>query len=237
MSVQARSFADMLETTLRRYQNRAIEAAPGHRGTDRPRPRNARGQRPRRAAGTLGGRTGLLRRAGNQRQRRPGPRRRKPSATSPASSWTPSATTSPSTGPSAKTSAPTSAAWSAAPSANTATRPTSRNRPPKQSSNKPKSSPKAGPPPDRRLSPIPASVARTASTASTDCIASIDVIASTHHPQPPSASRPQQPNTRPRHSLPDSPSPRPLLSPLTTLPSLLLHRTHIPPKWTHPPRN
>ena len=46
--VQARSFADMLEQTIRRYQNRAIEGRPGHRRADRAGPRAARSRRPRR---------------------------------------------------------------------------------------------------------------------------------------------------------------------------------------------
>lgn len=33
--VQARSFAELLEQALRRYQNRAIADGPGHRGADR----------------------------------------------------------------------------------------------------------------------------------------------------------------------------------------------------------
>ena len=39
--VQARSFAEMLEQTIRRYQNRAVEARAGDRGADRPGPRDA----------------------------------------------------------------------------------------------------------------------------------------------------------------------------------------------------
>ena len=40
-AVQARSFAQMLEQTIRRYQNRAVEAAQADRGTDQPLPRDA----------------------------------------------------------------------------------------------------------------------------------------------------------------------------------------------------
>ena len=48
----------------------------GHRGTDRARPRPARGERPRRGAGAQRRRAGFLRRAGDERQRRTGARRR-----------------------------------------------------------------------------------------------------------------------------------------------------------------
>ena len=67
--VQARSFAELLEQTLRRYQHRAIEAAPGDRGVDPTGAGDAGGQRPRGATRTFRGRTGLLRRAGDERQR------------------------------------------------------------------------------------------------------------------------------------------------------------------------
>ena len=76
--VLARSFAEMLEQTIRRYQNRAIEAAQGDRGADPACQADARGERSRRVARTLGGRAGLLRRPGDQRQRGPGARRRDP---------------------------------------------------------------------------------------------------------------------------------------------------------------
>ena len=73
--VQARSFAEMLEQTLRRYQNRAIEAAQVIEeliGLAKDmREANERGER----LGLVGGRTGLLRCAGDERQRRAGPRR------------------------------------------------------------------------------------------------------------------------------------------------------------------
>jgi type I restriction enzyme R subunit len=72
--VQARSFAEMLEQTMRRYQNRAIEAAQVieeliqlakdlREGSTRREPRADRG------------RVGVLRRPGSQRQRGESPRR------------------------------------------------------------------------------------------------------------------------------------------------------------------
>ena len=74
--VQARSFAEMLEQAIRRYQNRAIEAAQVIEElialAKEMREANARGE----ALGLDRGRTGVLRRAGNQRQRREGARRR-----------------------------------------------------------------------------------------------------------------------------------------------------------------
>ena len=72
--VQARSFAEMLEQTLRRYRNRAVEAAQ----VDSARPGAARGERAWRGAGPLRGRACLLRCAGDQRQRGKGARRRGP---------------------------------------------------------------------------------------------------------------------------------------------------------------
>ena len=74
--VQARSFAEMLEQTLRRYQNRAIEAAQVIEElielAREMREANERGE----ALGSVGGRAGLLRRAGDERQRGAGARRR-----------------------------------------------------------------------------------------------------------------------------------------------------------------
>ena len=74
--VQARSFSEMLERTLRRYQNRAIEAAQVIEElielAREMREANERGE----ALGTLGGRAGLLRRTGDERQRGAGARRR-----------------------------------------------------------------------------------------------------------------------------------------------------------------
>ncbi len=45
--VQARSFAEMLETADPHYQNRAIEAAAGDRGADRTSPRTCAKPTPR----------------------------------------------------------------------------------------------------------------------------------------------------------------------------------------------
>ena len=76
--VQARSFAEMLEQTLRRYQNRAVEAAQVIEEliqlARELREATARGE----TARAIGRRTGLLRRPGDQRQRCPGTRRRHP---------------------------------------------------------------------------------------------------------------------------------------------------------------
>jgi type I restriction enzyme R subunit len=47
--VQARSFAHLLEAAMRRYQNRAIETAAGHRGADRAGAGDAGGRPARRA--------------------------------------------------------------------------------------------------------------------------------------------------------------------------------------------
>ena len=65
--VQARSFAELLEQSLRRYQNRAIEAAPVLEELIQL-AREMRRPRTRRTPGALGGRARLLRRLGNQRQ-------------------------------------------------------------------------------------------------------------------------------------------------------------------------
>ena len=76
--VQARSFAEMLEQNARRYQNRAVEAAQVIEEliqlAREMREADARGE----TAGPVGRRTRLLRRAGNQRQRGAGARRRDP---------------------------------------------------------------------------------------------------------------------------------------------------------------
>ena len=74
--VQARSFSEMLEQSLRRYQNRSDRGGSGHRGADRARARDARGKRARRAARPHRRRARLLRCPRDQRQRGPGPRRR-----------------------------------------------------------------------------------------------------------------------------------------------------------------
>ena len=126
--VQARSFAEMLEQTLRRYQNRTVEAAQVIRGTDPACPRHARGWRPRRASRAVGRRSRLLRRARDQRQRGTGPRRRDPARHRPRDWSTPCAAMLPSTGPCARTSAPTCAVWSSVSCASTDIRPTNRRR-------------------------------------------------------------------------------------------------------------
>ena len=74
--VQARSFAEMLEQTIRRYQNRAIEAAQVIEELIGLAEGDARGERAGRGARAVGGRAGLLRRARDQRQRRQGAGRR-----------------------------------------------------------------------------------------------------------------------------------------------------------------
>ena len=74
--VQARSFAEMLEQTIRRYQNRAIEAAQVIEELIGLAKDMREAQRARREAGALRGRAGLLRRARDQRQRGEGARRR-----------------------------------------------------------------------------------------------------------------------------------------------------------------
>ena len=63
--VQARSFVEMLERTLRRYQNRAVEAAQVIEELIQLAPGDARSQRTRREARAEGRRAGLLRRAGD----------------------------------------------------------------------------------------------------------------------------------------------------------------------------
>ena len=141
--VQARSFAEMLEETLRRYQNRAVEAA---QVIEELIELAARCARPTPAATNLGCR----------RTSSPSTTRSKPTTvrfrclattrcgTSPANWWTPCGATSPSTGRYARTSAPTSAGWSSASYASTATHPTSRKRPPAPCSNKPRPCPQVG---------------------------------------------------------------------------------------------
>ena len=58
--VQARSFAEMLEQTIRRYQNRAIEAALVIEELIQLAPGHAPGERPRRDPRALGRRAGIL---------------------------------------------------------------------------------------------------------------------------------------------------------------------------------
>ena len=108
--IQSRSFAEMLEQSIRKYQNRAIETAQVIEELIAARQGHAR--RPTSAAKQLGlteDEAGLLRRAGSQRQRREGAGRADACRSSPASWWRPSATTSPSTGRCARTSAPSCA--------------------------------------------------------------------------------------------------------------------------------
>ncbi len=74
--VQARSFADLLDHALRRYQNRAIETAQVIEELIQL-AKDMRGSRvARRDAGPDGRRAGVLRCAGDERQRGPGARRR-----------------------------------------------------------------------------------------------------------------------------------------------------------------
>ena len=76
--VQARSFAEMLERSLRRYQNRAVEAAQVLEELISSRQGDARGACARRNARAQRGRAGVLRRARRQRQRREGAGGREP---------------------------------------------------------------------------------------------------------------------------------------------------------------
>ncbi len=100
--VQARSFAEMLEEAVRKYQNRAIETAQVIEEliglAKEMRERRRRGEK----LGLTRRRAGLLRRPGDKRQRRQGAGRRRRSRRSPGSWWRPCAKTSRSTGPCAK---------------------------------------------------------------------------------------------------------------------------------------
>ena len=102
--VQARSFAELLEQAVRKYQNRAIETAQVIEELIQlakdMRAAGARGEE----LGLSRRRAGVLRRAGDQRQRGQGARRRDAARRSPGSSSRPSARTSRSTGRSARTS-------------------------------------------------------------------------------------------------------------------------------------
>ena len=124
--VQARSFAEMLEQTVRSYANRAIEAAQVIEELIQLARGHARSECPWRGVGALRGRTRLLRCARGERQRRAGSSATRRYAILPASWSTPCETTSRSTGHSAKTCARTCAGWSSASCGDTATRPTSR---------------------------------------------------------------------------------------------------------------
>ena len=187
--VQARSFAEMLEKTLRSYQNRAIEAAQVIEElialAREMREANARGEQLGLSEDELAFYDALETNDSAVQD----PRRRDPSRHRPRSCGDRSQQRHHRLDPPRKRPSQPPPPGPPHPSADTATHPTSRKEPPKQSSNKPKSSPKAGPPPNRRLSPIPASVARTASTACTDCISGSDAIANTCHPRPRSAPR------------------------------------------------
>ena len=75
--VQARSFAELLEQAVRKYQNRAIETAQVIEELIALAKEMREAERARRAARPDRGRAGLLRRAGDQRQRGQGARRRR----------------------------------------------------------------------------------------------------------------------------------------------------------------
>ena len=104
----------MLEQTLRRYQNRAVEAAQVIEEliqlAREMREANARGD----DLGLSEDELAFYDALETNDQRGSGAWRREHYATSPASWSTPCAATSPSIGPCARTSAPTSAAWSGA---------------------------------------------------------------------------------------------------------------------------
>ena len=125
--VQARSFAELLEQSVRKYQNRAIETAQVIEELIQlakdMRAADARGE----AARPHRGRAGLLRRAGDQRQRGQGARRRRLRAIARELVET-VRRTSRSTGRSARTSARSCACSSSASCASTAIRRTSRRR-------------------------------------------------------------------------------------------------------------
>ena len=74
--VQARSFSEMLEQNAPPLSEPGDRGGAGYRGAHSVGQGHARGQRPRREVGPLRGRVGLLRCARDERQRRPGPRRR-----------------------------------------------------------------------------------------------------------------------------------------------------------------
>ena len=143
--VQARSFAEMLEQTLRRYQNRAIEAAQVIEELIRLARETC--AKPAPGATNWGCRK---RNWPSTTPLRPTTARSRSSATrlcatSPASWSKPSGAMSPSTGRCARMSAPTSAAWSSASCASMATRPTNRKRQPGPSWNRPRCCRRVGP--------------------------------------------------------------------------------------------
>ena len=141
--VQARSFAEMLEQTLRRYQNRAIEAAQVIEElielAKDMREANARGERLGLSEDELAFYDALE--TNDTRFRCSATRR---SGALPVSSWRRSVATSPLTGHCGRTSVQTSAGLFAAFYASTATRRTSRRRRLKQCWNRRKSCQKAG---------------------------------------------------------------------------------------------
>ena len=136
--VQARSFAEMLEQTLRRYQNRAVEAAQvieelirlARETCAKPAPAAMNsGCRKRNSPSTTPSRPTTARSKSSATR---------PCVTSPASWSRRCGAMSPSTGRCARTSAPTCAGWSSASCASTATRRTSRSRQPGPSWNRPR---------------------------------------------------------------------------------------------------
>ena len=142
--VQARSFAEMLEQAIRKYQNRAVEAAQVIEEliqlAQDLREADARGE----SLGLTDDELAFYDALEDQRRRRSGARRRDACAASPVSWSRPCAATSPSTGRCARTCAPISADWSSASSASTVTRPTSRRRRHAPCWNKPRASPQRG---------------------------------------------------------------------------------------------
>ena len=78
--VQARSFAEMLEKSIRAVPEPGHRDGAGHRGADRARQGDARGRAARAKTRPDRRRARLLRRPGNQRQRRAGAGRRDPEA-------------------------------------------------------------------------------------------------------------------------------------------------------------
>ena len=126
--VQARSFAQMLEQTLRRYQNRAIEAAQVIEEliqlARELREASARGE----TLGLSEDELAFYDCARDQRQRRAGCSATRPYGISPESWLKPFVTTSRSTGRCGRTCVRICACWSNGSCAGTATRPTSRTR-------------------------------------------------------------------------------------------------------------
>ena len=143
--VQARSFAEMLEQTLRRYQNRAIEAAQVIEELIQLardlREASARGEALGLSEDELAFYDAL---ETNDSAVRCSATR--PFGTSRANWSRPCAATSRSTGPCARTCAPNSGCWSSASCASTAIRPTSRKRRRGPCWNKRRCCPSAGPP-------------------------------------------------------------------------------------------